>query len=112
VFLGSSLPENASPEDVERFNGGQGGHLRAALCIDKSSDELGSFEVLNDELKPMDLEWQIVLISCIAGENNVAPTPEDVAEPLIEMAIDVQRGQNLDKYLAFDCDGDAVMFGA
>jgi hypothetical protein len=112
VFLGTSLPEDASDEETRRFHEGQGGHLRAIMCVDKDLHELSSFDDLVEESKQLKQDWQIVLIASLAGQNNVPPSAELAEEPLKQMVQTVQQGGDLSNYLALDRNGEPVTFGS
>lgn len=111
VFLQASLAEEASEEEASRFHAGQGGALKAVMCVDKPLDELGSFAELVEESRQMQQDWQIVMIAGLAGKKGVAPTSDAAAEPLKAMVKTVENGGDLSKYIAFDREGSPVHFG-
>jgi len=43
LFLKASLPEDHGEEEADRFHSGQGGALQPIMCVDKTADELGSW---------------------------------------------------------------------
>ncbi|HQS32831.1 MAG TPA: ribonucleotide reductase subunit alpha, partial [Polaromonas sp.] len=49
VFAGVELPDDATPEQRQRFAAGQGGALVPLMCVDKRPDELASFGALMQE---------------------------------------------------------------
>lgn len=111
VFLKSSLPKDHDDTEATSFNAGQGGALQPIMCVDKTLDELGSFEDLVTESKQMEQEWQIVLIAGLSGKNGVAPTSVEAQQPLETMVNNVHNGGDLTRYIAFDRQGSPVHFG-
>ncbi len=111
VFLQVGLPASATPEEQERFNSGQGGQLMPVICVDKALDELSDFASLVEESdREMGDPWQIVLVAAMSGQNGQMPTSEDAEEPLKQIANDVVSGGDLSAFLAFNRDGEPVMF--
>lgn len=110
VFLQAVLPDDASDEDKQRFQNGQGGELKAIMCVDKNLDELSTFTELVSESKQMAQEWNLVLVACLSGKNGNNPTAEEAEEPLKIMVQSIQNGTDLSKYLAFDKQGNLLQF--
>ena len=46
VFVRVELPQNATAEQRERFERREGGTLAPCLCVDKTPEEIASFEAL------------------------------------------------------------------
>lgn len=112
VFLRASLPTDHKSEQATRFHSGQGGHLQAVMCVDKTLDELGSFADLVTESERMEQDWQIVLVACLSGQNGMLPSSDDATQPLTTMFQTVENGGDLSNYMAFDRQGTPVQFGA
>ena len=110
VFLKVTRPDEATEEEIRRFDAGQGGFLDPIMCVDKDLDELGSFADLVEESKQVGQEWQMVLIAILAGKNGVAPSSEVAEEPLKKMVRTIQEGGDLSSFLMFDSNGDPVIF--
>ncbi len=110
VFLQAFLSNDPSDEDKQQFQSGQGGELKAIMCVDKNLSELTNFADLITESKQMEQEWSMVLVACLSGKNGSFPTSEEAEEPLKLMAQAVQNGGDLSKYLAFDKQGDLIQF--
>lgn len=105
-----SRPEEATEEEIRRFEAGQGGHLDPIMCVDKDLNELASFADLVEESKQLGQEWQMVLIAILAGKNGVAPSSDGAEEPLKKMVHTVQDGGDLSSFLMFDRSGEPVIF--
>ena len=110
VFLQASLSDDHNEEDKQRFNEGQGGELKAIMCVDKNLSELTHFADLVTESKQMEQEWNMVLVACLSGINGQFPSAKEAEEPLKNMVLTVQNGGALSKYLAFDRQGDLIQF--
>ncbi len=105
VFLQVSLPDDHNDEDKQRFHSGQGGELKAIMCVDKNLTELTNFADLVTESEQMEQDWSMVLVACLSGMNGIPPTSEEAEQPLKMMVQSVQNGGDLSKYLAFDKQG-------
>lgn len=110
VFLHASLPDDSSDTHKQSFHSGQGGELKALMCVDKDLDELTDFSDLVTESKQMEQDWSMVLIACLSGHNGIPPSSSEAEEPLKMMVQAVQNGANLSKYLAFDKQGLLLNF--
>lgn len=110
VFLQASLPADYDDTDKHRFQTGQGGELKAIMCVDKDLSELTNFADLITESKKMEQDWTMVLIACLSGKNGILPTSKEAEQPLKMMVQAVQNGNDLSKYLAFDKQGVLLTF--
>ena len=110
VFLQSSLPDDASEADKQRFQEGLGGELQAIMCVDKPLAELTNFADLVEESAQMEQAWSLVLIACLSGRNGSVPNAEEADEALKIMVQTVQSGSELSRYLAFDRQGELLSF--
>lgn len=109
VFTRVELPEQHSSEEAERFRDGQGGNLVPAFCVDIPADELGSFVELVEESKQAGQDWKIVFVACMDGKNGQLPSSSDAEMPLQSMQTNILSGM-IDRYLAYDRDGNQVRF--
>mgnify|MGYP000618454351 CR=1 FL=1 len=80
------------------------------MCVDKTLGELGSFSDLAKESEQMGQDWQIVLVASISGRNGVVPDTVEAERSLQMMVETVQRGGDLSKFMAFDRNGEPVVF--
>ena len=110
VFLQASLPEDSSETNKQSFHSGQGGELKAIMCVDKDLAELTDFSDLVTESEQMGQDWSMVLIACLSGKNGIPPSSSEAEEPLKMMVQAVQNGADLSKYLAFDKRGLLLSF--
>lgn len=107
VFANAELPENASAEQRAGFDAGVGGTLVPAMCVDKSPDDVLSFESLVQEAAQFAQEWRLVFVGALSGTAYSPPDPKQVEVYLQAMVDAVQRG-DLGSYLAFDREGITV----
>ncbi|MEE9336728.1 MAG: hypothetical protein V3U87_01495 [Methylococcaceae bacterium] len=110
VFLQAFLSDESSDENIKQFQSGQGGELKAIMCVDKDLTDLTNFADLVSESRKMDQEWSMVLVACLSGKNGLHPTSSEAEESLKMMVQTIQNGGDLSKYLAFDNQGDLLKF--
>lgn len=110
VFAGIELPEDATPDQRRRFQQGQGGALVPQMCVDKSPDELASFDQLRQEAASLGQPWGMVFAAAMSGAPGKAPTSADADAPLQKMVEAIRQGQ-IQAYIPFDGEGRAVRLG-
>lgn len=109
VFAAAELPDDATPEQRARFEAGQGGALAPLACVDKTPDELGSFEALVEEARSACPAWHVVFISTLSGQDGQPPSSGRIDAALGKMVEGLRVGA-LDGYLALDPQGGPVSF--
>ena len=115
VFAGVELPDDATPEQRERFQAGQGGALVPLMCVDKRPDELASFSSLIQEstrfLPELGNEsgnkWGMVFVAAMSGSLDRMPSSKDAEAPLDAMVEAIKRGDH-GAYIPFDSQGNVV----
>ena len=100
VFARIGLPENATPEQHERFARKEGGTISPCLCVDKAVGEVAGFEALVD----------LVFVGALAGRAGIAPGSDEAAQPLRFMVNAINTGRVGD-FAVFDRQGEVVQFG-
>lgn len=109
AFAQAELPADAGPAERERFAAQQGGALSPVMCVDKLAGELGSFEQLLDESRQTGAHWDIVFVTTMSGRNGQPPAPSEAEEPLKMMVESIRNGQ-IDRFLAFNREGELLQF--
>ena len=107
VFVGAELPDDASPAQRMGFERGEGGALVPALCVDKSPQELLSFDALVQEAGQFAAPWRMVFAAALSGVGLTPPDSEQTDKALNAMVESIQRGE-ISRYLAFDRQGFPV----
>jgi len=110
VFAGIELPDDASPAERDGFARGEGGALVPRMCVDKSPDEIVSFDQFKLEASQMGPAWGMVFAAALAGRSGRAPTSEDAEQPLQEMVEAIRQG-HLQAFIPFTPAGEAVQLG-
>ena len=109
VFAAAELPPDATPQQRERFEAGQGGALTPAACVDKAVDDVSSFEALVAESRYASPPWQVVFIVGLSGQGGRAPSPAQVDGALQTMIENVRAGR-FGGLLALGPDGEPLSF--
>lgn len=107
VFADAVLPDDATAEQRAGFASGQGGALMPSLCVDKSPDDMSSFDSLVQEAAQFGHVWSLVFAGALSGSAHSAPDAQFVDTSLQAMVESIQRGE-LARYLAFDRQGMSV----
>ena len=109
VFAAAELPDDATPEQRQRFEGGQGGALVPLACVDKGPEELASWDALVAESRLASPPWQVVFIAGLAGQGNRAPSAQAIDSALETMVERVRQGR-FRGYMALDATGGPLTF--
>ncbi len=107
VFAGAELSDDATPEQKADFDAGHGGELSPLMCADKTPNEIGSFEKLVTEAAQFGHNWVVVFVAGMSGIGPRAPSSEDAQAHLQGMVDAIKVGQ-IDRFIAFNLDGDAI----
>lgn len=110
VFTAAELPDDATPEQRARFQAGEGGTLTPRMCVDKSPDELDSFDALLEESRRAGPGWDIVFVAALSGSGGRGPTRTDAEAPLQRMVESIKSGR-IGGFIPFDVRGQPVNFG-
>jgi len=108
VFADAVLPDDANAEQLAGFEAGQGGALVPMMCVDKSLDDLSSFDSLVQEAAQFGNAWRCVFVGALSGSAHSAPDGKEVDSSLQTMVESIKRGE-LSRYLAFDRQGKPIV---
>ena len=107
VFAVSELPDDASDEERERFEAGEGGALRPVMTVDKLPREVASFDALREESKGTGAHWDVVFVASLSGRAGIAPNSDEASQPL-QMMVQAIHSGTVGQFLAFRRDGDIL----
>lgn len=109
VFANAVLPEDSTPEQRARFQAGQGGALMPLMSVDKSPDEIGTFDALVEESRQHAQDWSIVFVASLSGYDGRAPTSMQADNSLRRMIESIKTG-SFGSFIPFDRRGEPVLF--
>jgi hypothetical protein len=109
VFATAGLPDDATPQQRADFEAGRGGTLTPLMCVDKTPDELASFDVLVEEARQFGQAWDIVFAAAMGGSMGAAPTAQQADAPLQRMVESIKAG-SIGAFIPFDTTGQPVQF--
>ncbi len=104
VFVDAVLADDANTQQRAGFAAGHGGSLVPIMCVDKSPDELPSFDALVQEAAQLGQAWRLVFSAAMSGTTHSAPQGKAVDAALKTMVQNIERGE-IAGYLAFDRQG-------
>lgn len=110
VFVDVELPPDASPQERERFEQGQGGALTPRMCLDRAAAELTGWPALSAEADQQSRDWRMVMAAALSGSAGQPPKDEAIEQALNRMVMAVHQGQ-IEGFIPFDRQGQAVHFG-
>jgi len=109
VFAAAELPGDATPEQRSRFHAGQGGTLTPLMCVDKTPDEIASFDALREESRQLGQAWDIVFVAAMSGSAGLGPTSVQAEAPLQRMVESIKAG-SIGSFIPFDGQGQPIQF--
>ena len=109
VFAKAGVPGDATRDQRQRFQAGRGGTLTPLMCVDKTPDELVSFDALLEESRQLGQAWDIVFVAALPGTGSLAPTSAQAQEPLQRMVESIKSGA-IGRFIPFDAYGEPVQF--
>lgn len=109
VFAGAELPANPSAAQRASFHAGAGGELTPLMCVEKTLEELSTFETLLEESRAVGPPWQVLFAAGLGGTDGLAPTPAATESALKTMVERVKNGA-VDGFLALSAQGEPLRF--
>jgi len=107
VFAAAELPEGSSPEQVQRFQAGQGGALTPLMCVDKTPDEIASFDALVQESQQFGQVWTLVFVRVCQAGDGCAPAARTPTPRLQRMVAAIKAG-TLGQFIPFNPQGEPM----
>ncbi len=109
AFARAELPEGAGSAERDAFAERRGGALAPVMCVDKTLDEIGTFDELVAESRHTGADWDIVFVTSMSGRDGRAPASSEAEAPLNMMVTAIHTGE-IGRFLAFGKDGHLVNF--
>lgn len=107
VFASAELPADATPAQHASFEQGRGGALTPLMCVEKSLDELSSFDALVAESRSVGPPWDLLFAAGLSGRDGQPPPSQQVETALRTMIERVKDGR-IDGLLALSSHGEAL----
>ena len=107
VFAGAGLPVDATPAQRASFEQGTGGLLAPLMCVEKTLDELSTFEALVAESRSVGPDWQVVFAAGLSGRGGQPPDGRSVDAALQTMVESIKHGV-VGGMLALSRSGEAL----
>lgn len=107
VFARAELAPDASPAQRAAFEQGVAGGLAPAVCVDRTPEEVGSFQALLRESAQAIEHWDILFVATLDGRGGHAPNSDEAVQPL-RMMVEQIKGGRISRLLAVDRKGDLV----
>jgi hypothetical protein len=111
AFARAELPEGSGKAEKAAFDERRGGALAPVMCVDKTLDELTTFDALVAESRHTGEDWDIVFVTSMSGRGGKPPASSEAEAPLNMMVTYIHTGE-VGRFLAFRKDGELVEFGA
>lgn len=109
VFATASLPDEATPAQRARFSAGEGGTLDPLMCVDKTPDEIVSFETLIEQAREFGQPWDVVFVAAMSGRDGSSPSAEQAEAPLQRMIESIKAG-DIGGFIPFNTKGQPIQF--
>jgi hypothetical protein len=107
VFAAIELPEEASPAQLARHAAGGGGALTPVMTVDKSPEDLPSFEALLEESRHTGTHWDMVFVTTQSITDGAPPDAAQVEQTFTQLIERIRLGQ-IESFLTFDRQGRLV----
>ncbi|WP_300320874.1 ribonucleotide reductase subunit alpha [Idiomarina sp.] len=107
VLAKAQLPEQPTHIQQQQFEQQAGGNLEPVLCVDKLPEEVESFDVLVEESKRTDIDWDIAFVSAMDGRGGHPISSDEASQPLEMMVQQIQAGM-IKHFLTINRQGELV----
>jgi hypothetical protein len=108
VFAGVELPDESTPEQLARFQAGEGGAFVPLMSVDKKPEELETFAALVEESRRFGGDWRVVFVAGLSGRDGRAPTGSEADQSLQRMTEAIKTGA-FGAFMPFDRSGNTLL---
>ena len=109
VFAVAELPDDATPDERERFLAGQGGALAPVMCVDKAPGELPDFAALAEESRKTGAAWSMVFAAGLGGRDGQPPAKTEI-DAALQIMVEAIRDGGFARFAAYGPEGEPVLF--
>lgn len=99
LFLFAKATNLMEEKDRGSYNSGT---IESVMCVDKSPEELTTFNSLVEEADGQTKKWDFIFASTISGKGDNDPLPQEVDSALHKMSNAFSNGEDLSQYVVWD----------
>jgi hypothetical protein len=107
VFALADLAGDASPAQRAAHANGEAGALTPAVCVDRTPEEIGTFDALLLESAQAIDHWDILFVAAMDGRVGHVPNSDEAVQPMRMMVEQIRDGR-VSRLLAINRQGDLV----
>lgn len=87
----------------------ESGTIEAVMCVDKSPEELTTFEDLVNEADQYTKKWNFIFTTALSGQKGQSPSDQEVDAALTKMSNIFNSGEDLSRFVVWDRQEQSVV---
>jgi len=107
VFARAELPADATQDQRDAFEQGDGGSLSPVLCVDKLPEQLSDFANLIAESEQTGKFWDVVFVAGLSGRAGIAPNSDEASQPL-QLMVEAIKDGRIGQFLTLSRQGEML----